>query len=368
MLLRPRYFVDVEEVDCSTTMMGQRTSVPFFISPTGMSKLAHPAGEPGIATAAGENDVIQMVSTNSSAPLKAIVEGRSRPDQVQFMQLYVNNDRPLSEELLRQVKAYGMKAVFVTVDCPTPGKREADERDRSVVGVQSGTSGGVVQSDKKGGGIGRTTGAYIDAKLNWEDIKWLRKHTPLPIGVKGIQCAEDAVRCADMGVDAIYLSNHGGRALDTAPPALYTLLELRQLRPDVLEKCEVYIDGGVRRGTDVVKALCLGARGVGMGRPFLYALTYGPEGVTHAIDIMRDEIEQTMRLVGVTKLDQLGPHLVSWEKEREYVMKPWLTQSPAQHARARPLGHAGAPVRAQGAVPAQGPAQEEVNRSAVRTV
>ncbi|RSH77748.1 uncharacterized protein EHS24_002806 [Apiotrichum porosum] len=310
-LLRPRYFVDVEEVDCSTTMMGQRTSVPFFISPTGMSKLAHPAGEPGIATAAGENDVIQMVSTNSSAPLKAIVEGRSRPDQVQFMQLYVNKDRPLSEELLRQVNAYGMKAVFVTVDCPTPGKREADERDRSVVGVQSGTSGGVVQSDKKGGGIGRTTGAYIDAKLNWEDIKWLRKHTPLPIGVKGIQCAEDAVRCADMGVDAIYLSNHGGRALDTAPPALYTLLELRQLRPDVLEKCEVYIDGGVRRGTDVVKALCLGARGVGMGRPFLYALTYGPEGVTHAIDIMRDEIEQTMRLVGVTKLDQLGPHLLN---------------------------------------------------------
>lgn len=200
------------------------------------------------------------------------------------MQLYVDKQRKNSEALLTRVNNLGLKAVFVTADCASPGKREADERNRAAVEVQSGISGGVVQRDKKGGGVGRTTGAYIDPKLSWDDIAWIRQNTKLPLGVKGIQCVEDAVRCAEMGVDAIYLSNHGGRALDGSPPAVYTLLELRKLRPDVFDKCEVYIDGGVRRGTDVVKALCLGAKGVGMARPFLYALTYGKEGVMHAVD------------------------------------------------------------------------------------
>jgi L-lactate dehydrogenase (cytochrome) len=254
------------------------------------------------------------VSTNSSAPLEAIVAGRASPDQAQFMQLYVDRNRANSEALLSKVENLGMKAVFVTVDCPAPGKREADERNRAAVEISSGISGGKIKADTKGGGIGRTTGQYIDASLSWADLAWLRKSTRLPLGVKGIQCVEDAVRCADLGVDAIYLSNHGGRALDTSPPALYTLLELRTLRPDVFEKCEVYVDGGVRRGSDVVKALCLGATGVGIGRPFLYALTYGPEGVAHAIEILRDEVEVTMKLLGVNKLSELGPHLVSLQK------------------------------------------------------
>jgi len=264
------------------------------------------------------------------------------------MQLYVDKNRANSEALLRKVNELGMKAVFVTVDCPAPGKREADERNRASVAVSSGISGGTLTADKKGGGLGRTTGAYIDATLNWDDIAWLRKHTLLPIGVKGIQCVEDAVRCADLGVDAIYLSNHGGRALDTSPPALYTLLELRKLRPDVFDKCEVYVDGGVRRGTDVVKALCLGARGVGMGRPFLYALTYGTEGVNHAIDIMKDEIEVTMKLLGVNKLSELGPHLVSL-----VMVAVAVADALAQHPRTRLAGHRRVAVWAAGAVPAE---------------
>ena len=145
-------------------------------------------------------------------------------------------------------------------------------------------------------------GGFIDPKLSWDDLKWLRKHTDLPIGLKGVQSVEDCIKASELGVNAIYLSNHGyvplnplndlpftdqdyrGRALDTAPPSLYTLLELRNLAPQVFDKCEIYLDGGVRRGTDVIKALCLGAKGVGMGRPFLYGLTYGQEGVTHAIE------------------------------------------------------------------------------------
>lgn len=309
---RPRALVDVSDVDTSTTFLGCPSSVPFFIAPTGMSKLAGPEGEPGLAAVAGKEGMVQFISTNSSAPLDSILAARSDPNQSQFFQLYVDRNRANSEKLLKRINADpNVRAVFVTVDCPAPGKREADERVRTSAVLESGTSGGVVKADKRGGGVGRTTGQYIDPSLSWKDLAWIRSQTKLPLGVKGVQSVEDAIRCAEAGVDAIYLSNHGGRALDGAPPALYTLLELRKLRPDVFDRCEVYIDGGIRRGTDVVKALCLGARGVGLGRPFLYALSYGQEGVHHAVDVLRDEVETTMKLLGVTRLSQLGPHLLN---------------------------------------------------------
>lgn len=207
-LFRPRYLVDMETVDVSTEMLGTKTSLPVFIAPTGMSGLANAVGEPAFAEAAGECDIIQMVSTNASSPLADIVA--ARPDGgKQFMQLYVDRKRDNTEKLLTRVNNYGMKALFVTIDCPAPGKREADERSRAAVEVSSGISGGKVAADKKGGGVGRTTGQFIDPKLKWEDLAWIRKHSPLPLGVKGVQCVEDAIRCADMGVDAIYLSNHG---------------------------------------------------------------------------------------------------------------------------------------------------------------
>ncbi|KAL7419932.1 hypothetical protein Q5752_005851 [Cryptotrichosporon argae] len=310
-LFRPRILVDVGTVDTSTQMLGHDTSLPIFICPAGMAKLAHPEGEALLAKGAGQCNIIQMISTNASAPLTTILGSATSSTQPFFMQLYVDRNRAKSEALLDRINSLGLKAVFVTVDAAAPGKREADERSRAEVEVASGISGGKIASDAKGGGIGRSVGGFIDPALSWDDVAWLRKHTALPIGLKGVQSVEDAVRAAEMGVDAVYLSNHGGRALDTAPPALYTLLELRKTHPEVFDKVEVYLDGGVRRGTDVVKALCLGAKGVGMGRPFMYALTYGEQGVVHAIEIMRDEIETTMRLLGVTKLSQLGPHLLN---------------------------------------------------------
>ncbi|WVQ94678.1 hypothetical protein IAU59_001758 [Kwoniella sp. CBS 9459] len=310
-LFRPRIMIDVDVADTRTTMLGQETSLPIFISPAGMAKLAHPEGECLLAKGAGECNIIQMISTNASAPLPDIINSRTSPEQPFFMQLYVDRNRPKSEALLEKINGLGLKAIFVTVDAAAPGKREADERSRAEVEVASGISGGKISSDNKGGGIGRSVGGFIDPKLNWNDIAWLRKHTKLPIGLKGVQTVEDAMKAAEMGCEAIYLSNHGGRALDGSPPALYTLLEINKQCPELLKKCEVYIDGGCRRGTDVVKALCLGAKGVGMGRPFLYSLTYGEEGVVHAIEIMRDEIQTTLRLLGVNRLDQLGPHLLN---------------------------------------------------------
>ncbi|KAK8861216.1 hypothetical protein IAR55_002035 [Kwoniella newhampshirensis] len=310
-LFRPRILVDVDEVDTRTTMLGQENSLPIFISPAGMAKLAHPEGECLLAKGAGQCGIIQMISTNASAPLPDIINSRTSPSQPFFMQLYVDRNRPKSEALISKINSLGLKAIFVTVDAAAPGKREADERSRAEVEVASGISGGKISSDTKGGGIGRSVGGFIDPKLSWGDVEWLRRHTDLPIGLKGVQTVEDALKAVEMGVDAIYLSNHGGRALDGSPPAIYTLLEINKMCPEILTKCEVYIDGGCRRGTDVIKALCLGAKGVGMGRPFLYSLTYGEEGVVHAIEIMRDEIQTTLRLLGVTKLDQLGPHLLN---------------------------------------------------------
>lgn len=178
-----------------------------------------------------------------------------------------------------------MRAVIVTVDQPTPGKREADERVKNdAVTLAPTPNGATAKNDSKGSGLGRTMGGFIDSTLSWQDIKWLRRATRLPIMLKGVQTVEDAVRAVEHGIDGLVIGNHGGRSLDTSTPSIMILLELRKKCPEIFKHIEVYIDGGIRRGTDIFKALCLGARAVGMGRQFLYAANYGPEGVEHLID------------------------------------------------------------------------------------
>ena len=206
-------------------------------------------------------------------------------DTTFFFQLYVNKDRAASEKLLKQAERCGMKAVFVTVDQPTPGKREADERAKADATALTPTpNGAVATNDAKGGGLGRTMGGFIDSTTNWDDIKWLRRATRLPIVLKGVQTVEDAIRAVNHGLDGILIGNHGGRSLDTSTPAIMILLELQLNCPEIFNQIEVYLDGGIRRGTDIFKALCLGAKAVGMGRPFLYAANYGSEGVEHLIE------------------------------------------------------------------------------------
>ncbi|EUC62356.1 L-lactate dehydrogenase (cytochrome) [Rhizoctonia solani AG-3 Rhs1AP] len=303
----------------STHMLGVPVSLPLLICPTGMARLSHPSGERSFAAAAGQTGIIQVISTNASVGLSQIIQAKSRPDQKFFFQLYVNKDRAKTETLVQKVVDTGCcVGIIVTIDASAPGKREADERgelDVPIVWISSAT----YKADAKGGGIGRTMGSYLDPALTWADLAWLRGLVPgwIKLGVKGVQTVEDALLAYDLGCDVIWLSNHGGRALDTAPPALYTLLELNQsamasLRAYHREGApEIYVDGGVRRGTDIVKALCLGAKAVGMGRPFVYALGWEAPGVEKAIEIIRDEVETTMKLLGVTCLDQLGPHLLN---------------------------------------------------------
>lgn len=188
-----------------------------------------------------------------------------------FFQLYVFKDRSKTKVLLENITAMGVKAIFVTVDLPVISKREADER------IKQSEAGKVVDFSRS---------SSIDPSLSWDDIAWIRKQTPVPIILKGIQSPADARRAMLIGCQGIVLSNHGGRALDNASPTILTLLELHVACPEVFISIEVMIDGGIRRGSDILKATCLGATAVGVGRSFLYGITYGQEGLEHVVNSM----------------------------------------------------------------------------------
>jgi isopentenyl diphosphate isomerase/L-lactate dehydrogenase-like FMN-dependent dehydrogenase len=282
-----------------------------------MARLAHPSGECGIAEAAGKKGVIQCVSNNASLRPEQIASARISPTQPLWFQLYVQTDRSKSEAMLARISHpdSGYRAVVLTLDAPTPGKREADERVANLDSATSGASGtgiGGATQPVQGQGLAKALFAGTSSSLVWEDLVWLREHTHLPIVLKGIQTHEDAalacsLRSLELGVKGIIVSNHGGRAADTAPPPLLTLLEIRRYVPEALEKLEVYIDGGIRRGTDVVKALALGAKAVGIGRPVLYGLSgYGIAGVERVLEILEDEIATAVRLLGVNSVHEIG--------------------------------------------------------------
>ena len=201
-----------------------------------------------------------------------------------MFQLYVNKDRKKSQETITRATSLGVKAIFVTVDAAGRGKRESDERLKVDEVVINPVTGQRAETDKKGGGLTRMMGSYIDQALTWDDIKWIRSLTNLPIILKGITGAEDARLAMEHRVDGIMLSNHGGRNLDFSPPAILLLLEMHKNCPDVFDRMEVYVDGGIRRGGDILKALCLGAKAVGIGRTFLYSLNYGSEGAEHLVE------------------------------------------------------------------------------------
>lgn len=284
-LLRPRVFVDCTRCDTSTSLLGHKVGIPLYVSPAAMARLAHPDGEHGIAQGISTFGALQIVSNNASMTPEQIVEG-SLPGQIFGWQLYVQNDRKKSEDMLVRINKMSDKYKFIclTLDAPVPGKREHDEKQQTV-GASLHVSSSIKEAGGKpgGGGVGQQLFWGTAADLTWEStLPWLAKHTKLPIVLKGLQTHEDAYLAAQYApqVKAIILSNHGGRALDTAPPAVHTLLEIRKYCPEVFNRIEVWVDGGIKRGTDVVKALCLGAKAVGVGRPALFGLgAGGTEGV-----------------------------------------------------------------------------------------
>ena len=298
-LLRPRVFVDCTRCDLDTSVLGHKLKTPIFVAPAAMARLGHPSGEAGIAEACRSFGAMQIISNNASMTPEQIVKDAA-PDQVFGWQIYVQVDRKKSEAMLARInKLKAIKFIVLTLDAPVPGKREDDERN-SLAGASTAVPSGVKAAERTAddtpdvtggsGGVGQQLFAGTDPSLTWQEtLPWLVKHTDLPIVLKGLQTHEDAYLASlhTPQVKGIILSNHGGRALDTAPPAVHTLLEIRKYCPEVLDKLEVYVDGGIRRGTDVVKALCLGAKAVGLGRPALWGLAAGgPDGVRRTLQSM----------------------------------------------------------------------------------
>ncbi|KAK5046606.1 hypothetical protein LTR84_007367 [Exophiala bonariae] len=325
---RPRVLTGVGSVDTSVSILGHKYSMPIFSSPAALAKLSHPDGELAMARGAAAKGTTICVCNGASYSLAEITDVIPE-NYPKFYQLYFNKDRRSTQKLMREVVSLRPRAIMATVDLPVVGKREADERIK-IEATYKPTRNAQVQAlprDNKGAGLARATGSFIDPDVTWKDIKWLIELSDIPVFVKGIQCAQDARRALDIGCKGIYISNHGGRAVDTAPPSILTLLEIQANCPEVLEQMEVFIDGGIRRGTDVLKAICLGASAVCLGRPFMYAVTYGQAGMERALEILQDELETAMQMVGITRLDQAHPGLLNTADIDRYVIRgdthPW---------------------------------------------
>ncbi|MBC8441866.1 MAG: alpha-hydroxy-acid oxidizing protein [Deltaproteobacteria bacterium] len=303
---KPRILVNVKNIDMTTSILGIKSPLPLYFTATALGKLADEYGELAISRAAANSDVIYMLPTLSSFSLDEMLNVR-QPGQVQFGQLYVNAKRKLTEEYVRRLGDGGVKAIFVTVDAPQLGRREKDMRNKYTqsADVQKG------DDVKRSEGVARAIGEFIDPSLCWDDITWLKGITALPIILKGVGCGLDTVMAYQMGCAGVVLSNHGGRQLDTARSAIEILPEavaaLDEHDSNWRSRFEVFVDGGIRRGSDIFKALALGATAVGIGRPVLYSLAaYGQAGVERMCSLFKDELTMVMRLMGTPTIADIS--------------------------------------------------------------
>jgi L-lactate dehydrogenase (cytochrome) len=290
-LLRPRVLRNVQQVDMRCTMMGQRSNFPFFIAPAARAKLAHPDGEFCLARGAARAGIPYCTSTVSStahAQLATCLQAEKKFEEegCLFFQLYAAVDRKTTVERIETAKSHGYKALVLTVDSAVVGKREEDERYKAELEWMDGEEIDTSVRVKQVGVNMSVLRGHHSSTLNWDDLNWIRElwGNTGPFGLKGIQTVEDAILAVEAGVNVIYLSNHGGRQADDAPSAIRTLVEIRKFAPRLLDEAEFYLDGSVRRGADIIKAICLGARGCSIGRSFMYAMgLYGTAGVEKAI-------------------------------------------------------------------------------------
>ena len=308
--LRPRVLVDVSAVETRTTVLGQPLALPVMLAPTAFTRLAHPDGEMAAARAARAAGTIMIGSTLSTCALEEVAESCGGG---LWFQLYVYKDRGMTRELVARAEAAGYRALVLTVDTPYLGRRYRDVRNRFVLpeGI-SMRNFEAAMSNAAGWGAHSSFSAYVhdlfDATLTWDSVDWLRSQTGLPVLVKGVLTAEDARLAVEHGVAGVIVSNHGGRQLDGAVASIEALPEVADA---VGDRAEVLMDGGVRRGTDVLKALALGARAVCIGRPYLWALAVdGEAGVSDVLRILRDELTLAMGLSGRASVESVDRTLV----------------------------------------------------------
>lgn len=289
-VLRPRVLVDVGEVTTATTVLDTEVSMPILVAPTAFHRLAHPDGELATARAAAAAGTIMCLSTLATSTAAQLAE--AAPGGERWYQLYWHPDRGITRTLVDEAAAAGFAAIVLTVDLPVLGNRERDLRagftlPDDLVPAFAATPAAVGSE---------VIGMLVDPKITWRDLEWLRSLSDLPLLVKGVLTAEDAILACEHGCEGIVVSNHGGRQLDGVPASLDALPEIVEA---VGGRCEVLVDGGIRRGTDVVKALALGARAVLAGRAVLWGLAHdGQAGVERVLALLRAETELALALLG----------------------------------------------------------------------
>jgi L-lactate dehydrogenase (cytochrome) len=329
---RPRVLRDVTNIDTTTTVLGKPVPFPLIFSPTGFTRIATPAGELDVARAAAAKDIpytLSTLATRSIEEVAAVSDGRK------WFQVYVWKDRGLVKDMLDRAANHGFEAIMITVDTAVLGRRERDVRRGFTLPPKIGVStlvdgalhpawtwafvradpilfANVVGLNDVDGltavSLAEHVNAQFDPSLSWADIEWMRANWNGPVIIKGIQTVEDAKIAVEHGIEAIALSNHGGRQLDTAPTPISLVEPVAQA---VGGRVEIYCDGGVRRGSDIVKAVALGANACMAGRAYLYALAAGGEkGVRFVIDQLHASTKRTMALVGAGSVKDLGPELV----------------------------------------------------------
>ncbi|TYI09751.1 hypothetical protein ES332_A09G094800v1 [Gossypium tomentosum] len=317
-LFRPRILIDVSKINMMTTILGFRISMPIMVAPTAMQKMAHPEGECATARAASDAGTIMTLSTYANSSVEEVASTRSG---IRFFQLYVHKDRNLVAQLVRRAERAGFKAIALTADTPRLGRREADIKNRfnlppylTLKNFEGLDLGKIDKTDDSG--LASYAANQIDQSLSWKDVKWLQTITSLPILVKGVLTAEDTKLAIEAGAAGIIVSNHGARQLDYVPA---TIMALEEVVKAAQGKVPVFLDGGVRRGTDVFKALALGASGVFIGRPVVFALAVdGEAGVRKVLQMLHDELELTMALSGCRSLKEITRnHVVAdWDHPR----------------------------------------------------
>ena len=322
--LLPRILVDVSDVydglrlrNLTTSILGQPLQLPLLIAPMAFQCLAHPDGEVATALAAASAGVGMVLSTMATKSIEEVATACDDkfPNSLRWFQLYIHKDRELTRALVEKAYKAGYKALCLTVDAPVLGQRERDRRNEFALPpdlhlANLATISGLDISHEKGeSGLFTYFAQQLNPEVTWRDLEWLESLSPLPLVIKGILRPDDAVRAVEYGAKAIVVSNHGGRQLDGAIASLDALAEIVAA---VDGKIEILLDGGIRRGTDILKALALGAKAVLIGRPILWGLAVGGQiGVSHVISLLQDELNLGMALSGCAKLQDIDPSLLA---------------------------------------------------------
>ncbi|XP_077534561.1 uncharacterized protein LOC144146489 [Haemaphysalis longicornis] len=311
----PRMLRGVAQRDQCVTLLGCRVSLPVGFSPTSYQKMAHPEGEKATVRAAQATGAVMILSIQSTTSLEDV--SAAAPGAIRWFNTYIFKQRDLTQQLVKRAEKAGYKAIVVTIDVPLFGRKIKDVKNHFDLapGLTLANFGDAdfARPTKTGGTVyEKFVREIVDQALMWDSVAWLRSITTLPLVIKGIVRVEDAVTAVDRGADAIVVSNHGARQLDGTPATI-------ELLPDIVravgDRCEVYLDGGVRLGTDVTKALSLGARAVFVGRPVIWGLAYdGQKGVEKMVNIFKEEIDRAMALLGCSTLEELTPDLVVREE------------------------------------------------------